>query len=363
MLLNVVFIGKIMKKAVINLLSSLHIDFSNSQTCEMKVTLKTTTQECVQLDLPKSLDLLSNSELQRKACIGSVMTYTIRHLTNKFVENGFQWLLPIALSQSTDPLWPDPGASIEKRIEVDIYGKTVRTTSSMIIHKLVAASLVYPKLFILSPNIRIEKGERAKTGKHIYEFNQLDFEVRDATSKEIFALIEDAILDLVKSIKRDMKDDLTTLGRSDSFKIPKRPFKIFDRTELETKYDADWETCIAEKINDPIWVTNIPREFYDFEDFKTGNWDNYDLFLPQYGEVLSGAKREWEYKKILTKIERDHIRKENYALILKLAKESKLKPTAGGGIGMERLVGWITGAKHIAETQPFPRVPGMVQEL
>jgi aspartyl/asparaginyl-tRNA synthetase len=27
------------------------------------------------------------------------------------------------------------------------------------------------------------------------------------------------------------------------------------------------------------------------------------------------------------------------------------------------LVGWITGAKHIAETQPFPRVPGTVNEL
>ena len=65
----------------------------------------------------------------------------------------------------------------------------------------------------------------------------------------------------------------------------------------------------------------------------------------------------------MTKIERDKIKKENYALVLKLAKEGKLKPTAGGGIGMERLVGWITGAKHIAETQPFPRVPGMVHDL
>ena len=111
------------------------------------------------------------------------MTYTLKSLTNTFVDEGFQWLLPVALSQSTDPLWPDPGASIEKRIEVDIYGKPVRTTASMIIHKLVASSTAYPKLFILSPNIRIEKAERAKTGKHIYEFTQLDFEARDATIK------------------------------------------------------------------------------------------------------------------------------------------------------------------------------------
>ncbi len=291
------------------------------------------------------------------------MTYTLRSLTNTFVSRGFQWLLPVALSQSTDPLWPDPGASIEKRIEVDIYGKPVRTTASMIIHKLVAASTAYPKLFILSPNIRIEKAERAKTGKHIYEFTQLDFEARDATSKEIMALVEDALCTLVKDLKHDMNDELTTLCRYETLKALKAPFKVYDRMELEAKYGADWEAGIAQETTEPVWVTNIPREFYDFEDVKTGRWDNYDLFLPQFGEVLSGAKREWEYSKISKKIERDQVKKENYALVLKMAKERRLKPTAGGGIGMERLVGWIAGVKHIAEIQPFPRVPGTVNEL
>jgi asparaginyl-tRNA synthetase len=315
------------------------------------------------IEIPKPLERLSESEIKRKASIGKVMTYTLKNLTSHFASNGFQWLLPVALSQSTDPLWPDPGASIEKRIEVDIYGKTVRTTASMIIHKLIAASLAYPKLFILSPNIRIEKPERAKTGKHIYEFTQLDFEARGASSKDVMSLVEDAICNLVTKLKREMKDELTFLCTCGTLVTPKSPFKVCDRQELEAKYGANWEEGMSEEISDPVWVTNIPREFYDFEDFKTGKWDNYDLFLPKYGEVLSGAKREWEYEKILKKIERDHINKENYTLVLKLAKEGKLKPTAGGGIGMERLVGWISGVKHIAETQPFPRVPGTVNDL
>jgi asparaginyl-tRNA synthetase len=315
------------------------------------------------IEMPKPLDQLTATEIERKACIGKIMTYTLRSLSTTFVNKGFQWLLPVALSQSTDPLWPDPGASIEKRIEVDIYGKPVRATASMIIHKLVAASTAYPRLFILSPNIRIEKAERAKTGKHIYEFTQLDFEARDATSKDVLALVEEAIGTLVKDLKREMKSELTILCRCETLKAPKTPFKIYDRVDLEAKYGADWETGIAQEITEPVWVTNIPREFYDFEDFKTGKWDNYDLFLPQFGEVLSGAKREYEYAKILKKIERDQVKKENYALVLKMAKEGRLKPTAGGGIGMERLVGWIAGVKHIAETQPFPRVPGKVNEL
>lgn len=292
------------------------------------------------------------------------MTYTLKSLTSTFVNQGFQWLLPVALSQSTDPLWPDPGASIEKRIEVDIYGKPVRTTASMIIHKLVASSTAYPKLFILSPNIRIEKPERAKTGKHIYEFTQLDFEARDAASKDIMALVEVAFCTLVKDLKREMKNELTTMCRCDTLKVPKAPFKVYDRVELEAKYGADcWEAGISKDMAEPVWVMNIPREFYDYEDFKSGKWDNYDLFLPQFGEVLSGAKREWEYGKISKKIERDRVKKENYALVLKMAKEGRLKPTAGGGIGMERLVGWIAGVKHVGECQPFPRVPGTVNEL
>jgi asparaginyl-tRNA synthetase len=315
------------------------------------------------IEIPKSLDKLSEGEIKRKACIGKIMTYTLRNLTSQFVDNGFEWLLPVALSQSTDPLWPDPGASIEKRIEVDIYGKTVRTTASMIIHKLIAASYAYPKLFILSPNIRIEKAERAKTGKHVYEFTQLDFELKDASSKDVMKLVEDTVCSLLKSLKRDMKDELALLCRCDTLFLPNRPFKVYDRKELEAMYGADWEEGISQETSDPVWVTNIPREFYDFEDFKTGKWDNYDLFMPQYGEVLSGAKREWEYEKIHKKIDRDNVDKNNYALVLKLSKQGRLKPTAGGGIGMERLVGWISGVKHIAETQPFPRVPGTVNEL
>ncbi len=309
------------------------------------------------------MDQLSPSELEKKAIIGKVMTRTLSSLTSTYVNAGFEWLLPVALSQSTDPLWPDPNASIETRIEVDIYGKPVRTTASMIVHKLVAQSLVYPKLFILSPNIRIEKSERATTGKHLYEFTQLDFEIQGATSKDVFTLVEGALKTLITTLKKEMKPELTALGRYDGLKVPKTPFKVYDSVELSKEYGADWDAKISAEIKDPVWITNLPREFYDFEDFKTGRWDNYDLFLPQFGETLSGAKREWEYAKILEKMNRDEVRKENYAVLLKLAKAGKIKPSAGAGIGIERIVAWITGVQHIGEAQPFPRVPGAVHEL
>jgi len=315
------------------------------------------------IEIPRPLEQLSKSEMERKQCISKLMTFVLRYLTYKFVDDGFEWLLPVIFSKSTDPLWPDPGSSIEKRIEVEIYGKTLRTTLSMIVHKAVACSLAYPKLFTLSPNVRIERTERANTGMHAYEFTQLDFEVRNATSEEIRSFVEKVICGLISNLKGQMNEELAYLGRNNSLKTPEMPFRVYDRKELEDNYGESWEKqLILESLN-PVWVINVPREFYDFEDFKEGKWDNYDLLLPQYGEVLSGSRRECEYSKIVRKMERDNVRKENYELLLKLAREGRLKPSAGAGIGVERLVSWIAGAKHIGEAQPFPKIPGIVYDL
>jgi asparaginyl-tRNA synthetase len=315
------------------------------------------------VEMPRPLELLSKSEIEKKHCISRVMTYVLKHLTSEFASDGFEWLLPVILSQSTDPLWPDQCASVEKRIEVEIYGKTVRTTASMIIHKLVACSIISPKLFSLSPNVRIEKSERGTSGVHAYEFTQLDFEVRNASSRDIRSFVEGVICRLIENLKEDMSQELLYLGRYDDLRKPRIPFELYDKAELEKEYGVQWEKRVLCETDYPFWVTNLPREFYDFEDFQSGKWDNYDLLLPQYGEVLSGARREFEFGKIVEKMERDDVRKDNYGLLLRLAEEGRLKPSAGAGIGIERLVSWITGVKHVGETQLFPKIPGIVYDL
>jgi asparaginyl-tRNA synthetase len=315
------------------------------------------------MEIPKPLDELSEVEVERKRCISRVMTYVLKHLTHEFMKRGFEWLLPVILSKSTDPLWPDPGASIEKRVEVEIYGEDVRTTLSMIVHKIVACSLAHPKLFVLSPNVRIERKDRANSGIHAYEFTQLDFEVRNAASKDIRSLVEEVLCGLIRSVKRDLREELIFLGRYDDLGVPKPPFTVYDREELEKKHGRGWETGIIFEANRPVWITNIPREFYDLEDLENGRWDNYDLMLPRYGEVLSGAERECEYDKMVRKMERDGVRMDNYRILLKLAREGRLKPSAGAGVGVERLVSWIVGAKHVGETQLFPKIPGIVYDL
>ena len=310
-----------------------------------------------------TLEALSGDELRRRSDICSVMTHVIYRLTSGFAAEGFQWMLPVVFSKCTDPLWPDPGASVEKRLEVEIYDEPVRATLSMIVHKMVACSLLAPKLFVISPNIRVERRERSSTGRHIYEFNQLDFEMRHASSNEVRRLVEKLLIVLTASLRDEMGDVLSRLGGAGHLMLPRVRFPVFDGKELMESYGKGWEESFPGEIKGPAWVVNLPREFYDYEDPVTGRWDNYDLMLPGKGEVLSGAKREWEPAKILAKMKRDGVKEGNYAVLLRLAKEGRLLPSAGGGIGLERLVSWVVNAKHVGEVQPFPRIPGIVGDL
>jgi asparaginyl-tRNA synthetase len=313
---------------------------------ETKVTLDTS-------------QMIHGIDSDRKRTILKVQTKALNAMITELVRKGFDWILPVTLAKSTDPLWPDPGASIEKRIEIDIYDETVRTMQSMIVHKLVLSSLGPDKFFIISPNIRIETRKRATSGWHLYEFTQLETEISGAKMKDVFRLYED----LVKSAIQAVEDEVSKI-RKTKLQVPSTPFKVHSRKDLEHKYGKDWEQLAPEKESDPFWLTDIPREFYDFQDEATGAWRNYDLFMPEgYGEVLSGAEREFEYSKIVKKIERDGVKKEDYAFLLALAKDGKLKSCAGAGLGIERFVAFLCGVDHVADVQPFPRIPGMVPPL
>jgi asparaginyl-tRNA synthetase len=305
------------------------------------------------------LQMIRELDTNKKRIISRVQTKVLSVMADELVRQGFEWILPVTLAKSTDPLWPDPGASIEKRVEFDIYDEPVRTMQSMIIHKLVLASLGPGKFFIISPNIRIESRRRAKTGWHLYEFTQLETEMSGGKMKDVFRVYEDLIVASMRAVKDDVSE-----VRQTRLTVPQTPFKVYARKELEEKFGTEWEQVAPEKVPEPFWLIDIPREFYDFQDDTTGAWRNYDLFMPEgYGEVISGAEREYEYAKIVKKLDRDGIRKEDYSFLLKLAEDGKLKPSAGAGLGIERFVAYLCGARHVAEVQPFPRVPGIVPPL
>ncbi|MEM4396133.1 MAG: asparagine synthetase A [Candidatus Woesearchaeota archaeon] len=298
--------------------------------------------------------------MKKVAEIVPIQTTILQEIVDYFVEKEFNQLMPVILSTVTDPLAPDPSSTVKKTLQVEAYDQKLMLTQSMILHKQTALISGMKRIFIVSPNVRLEDDSRKDTGKHCFEFSQVDFEIAYAKKEDVFDLIEELLVRIIKKVTTKHEDLLKKLGRS--LAIPKRPFKIFTTYELEEKYGKDWEFKASKDATDPFWVLDHKREFYDKEDPKNkGHFLNYDLIYPEgYGEALSGGERETDYDIIVRKL-RENKREDiilKYPTFFELAKRKLLVPSAGGGFGVERLVRFITGKNHIRDVQLFPRIPG-----
>ncbi|MCD6403426.1 MAG: asparagine synthetase [Candidatus Aenigmarchaeota archaeon] len=301
------------------------------------------------------VEYLKRDELKH---VLKIQTTVLKTLQQFMISRGFVQLMPIVTSTLTDPLGPDPRSSVIKTPTIDYYGQRLVLTQSMILHKQLALISGLDRIFIFSPNIRLERKERIVTGKHLFEFTQMDFEIAHATMDDVMRLVEDMVVETIKAVKKYRKDELEQLERK--LKVPEKPFRVYTTHEMEEEFGKDWELEASKAHTQPFWVVCHKREFYDREDpEKPGHYRNYDLVWPEgFGEALSGGEREWEYERIIRRIERDGLDKSKYEQYLELAKLGLLKPSAGAGIGIERFVRFLAGVEHVGDVQPFRRVPG-----
>lgn len=299
------------------------------------------------------------SLMEKERAIRRVQTITLKSIHDFFFEEGFEQLMPILLSPITDPLGPDPNSSVIKTGEIEYQGQKLQLTQSMIFHKQIAIGMGIDKLFIVSPNVRLEDARKQETGIHAFEFTQVDFEIKGATMEEIFELMEKLLKQIIAKIKEIAKEELELLGRDLSQFVT--PFPRYTSHELELKYGSNWEKLASKEAKTPFFVTCHKREFYDKMDrtIEGEHYLNYDLYYPEgYLEALSGAIREHEYEHIKSRIEKDGLDLKSYEQLLERAKKGKIYSSAGGGFGVERLVRYLTGVKHISEVQLFERIPG-----
>ncbi len=298
-----------------------------------------------------------NMEGEKMKACAALTSGVLRHTAEFFHGNNFTQLMPVILSPITDPLGPDPGSSVIKTGEIEYLGSKLQITQSMILHKQIAVSMGIGKLFIISPNVRLEHPRRRESGRHLFEFSQVDFEIAHAKSEDVFLLMESYLVSLFSYVSKEHATELALLGRE----LPAiaGPFPKYTTHELASKYGDDWEIAASLDSTGPFWALCHRREFYDKEDpHEPGHYLNYDLLYPEgFGEALSGAEREHDYGIIMRKIGRDRLDKSRYLPYLSLA-EKGLTPSAGGGFGVERLVRFLAGADHVGDVQLFRRVPG-----
>jgi len=283
-----------------------------------------------------------------------IQTEALKAIHDYLYEQKLIQLMPVMLSPITDPLSHETSDA-----RINYFGQELQLTKSMIFHKQLAiASCITKGIYIMSPNVRLEKPLKRDSGRHLIEFSQVDIELREVKASEFMGLLEGLIISIIVRIKEKCERELESLGVS--LRIPTRPFKIFSSEELKKKYGEDFEKETSLKEIDPFWITDFHREFYDKEDPKRPrHYLNYDLIYPEgFGEALSGGERDFEYKILLRKIEERYQNPEIFKFYLDKAKDGKLVASAGGGLGIERLVRFLTKMPHIRDVSPFSKVPG-----
>jgi asparaginyl-tRNA synthetase len=281
---------------------------------------------------------------------------------------GFLELLAPIIGPATDP-----GIRGAEQAAIDFYGRRYKLMSSAILYKQMAMASL-GKIYFFSPNIRLEPLESAKTRRHLCEFFQVDIEQAYSSYMEAMGLAEGLLQYVVKTIKERHGDLLVELGRR--LRIPKLPFrKITHREAVEMlrsegynisyQKELPWneEKVLSSMFEEPFFVYDYPagsRGFYDRDDpERPGILRDFDMLYPEgYGEAVSGAEREYHHEEVVEKMRSNNENPDDFSWYIEMLKEG-IPPSAGFGIGVERLTRYVCGLEEIWEARPYPKVAGV----
>ena len=281
---------------------------------------------------------------------------------------GFMEILAPIIGPATDP-----GIRGAKQVSIQYYGAPFKIMSSMILYKQMVVSPL-EKVFALSPNIRLEHPESAKTARHLAEFRQIDLEMVHASYDDAMNLAEGLLVSVVRDVKEKCREELKKLGRE--LAEVSAPFKRLTHRQAvqllrsnghfasfveEIPWEA--EVALSAMHEGPFFICDYPivsRGFYDREDpSRPGILRDFDMLYPEgFGEAISGGEREHTYKGVLKRMKLTGVDPEEFEWYLQMLKEG-IPHSVGFGIGVERLTRWICGLKTIWEAVPFPKVPGI----
>lgn len=248
------------------------------------------------------------------------------------------------------------------------YGKAYLAQTGQLY--LEAACMAFGKVYNFGPTFRAEK---SKTRRHLTEFWMNEAEVAYYDHEDNMKLQEELISHIVRWVLEKASDHLVALGR-DLKKLeriePPFPRMSYDEAidHLRKKgFDVKWgddiggdeETALSNIFDKPVFICNYPREIKAFYMLPDPERPEVvlcdDLLAPEgYGEIIGASQRIHDYDLLVERIKEKDLPLEAYDWYLDLRKYGSV-PHSGFGMGLERVVAWICGLKHIREAIPFPR--------
>ena len=265
----------------------------------------------------------------------------------------------------------------------DFFGRRAALSVSGQLEGEVAA-MAMGKIYTFGPSFRAEK---SNTPRHVAEFWHVEPEVAFAELPDIIEIAEDMIKYIIKSVlekcPEEMKffNNFVEKGLIEKLEnVVNNDFAIMTYTEAiellkksgrDFQYPVEWgcdlqtehEKYISEEIcKKPVFLTDYPKEIKSF--YMKQNPDGKtvaatDLLVPGVGEIIGCSEREADLDKLLEAMQVRGMSMEEYEHYIALRKFGSV-PHSGFGLGLERIILYITGMQNIRDVILYPRTVGNI---
>jgi asparaginyl-tRNA synthetase len=301
---------------------------------------------------------------KRQHAILKIRHLCIRAIRDYFDERDFLLL--------DSPIFtPNPCEGTSTLFETEYFGQPAYLSQSGQLYQE-AGAMAFGKTYTFGPTFRAEK---SSTRRHLTEFWMVEPELAYADLDDVMDLAEDFMVEVVRYVlERGGREHLAVLERDISqLENVQKPFPrmtydeacaqldtLGEPVEAESDFGSPHETKLTQQYDRPIMVHRYPtavKAFYMKEDpTNPARALGMDMLAPEgYGEIIGSGQREDSEDVLLQKIEAHGLNKDHFEWYLDLRRYGSV-PHGGFGLGLERLVCWVCGIRHIRETVPFPRM-------
>lgn len=246
------------------------------------------------------------------------------------------------------------------------------------------------KIYTFGPTFR---AENSNTSRHLAEFWMVEPEAAFVELPENIDLAEGMLKRIVNDVLSDCQEDLglfsqhidkglvprleRLVGSGEFIRLPyTEAIDILLKCGEKFEYPVSWgtdlqaehERFLTEKhFDSPVVLTDYPasiKPFYmyvnepDAEGRRTVR--AMDVLVPGVGEIIGGSQREHRQDVLEARMAEQGLNPEDYWWYVDLRRYGSV-PHAGFGLGLERMVQYVTGMQNIRDVIPFPRTPGSAE--
>ena len=170
---------------------------------------------------------------------------------------------------------------------------------------------------------------------------------------------------VIDTLEHVLESNFIRLPYTDAVEILKASGRQFEfPVEWGHDLQAEHERYLTEEhFKSPVILFDYPRAIKPFymrlnDDGRTVR--AMDVLVPKVGEIIGGSQREERLDVLEMRMKEQNLSPESYWWYLDLRRFGTV-PHSGFGLGVERVLLFITGMANIRDVIPYPRTPGSAE--